>query len=93
MAQPDETTITITPDVAGLLHEAIAAEGYGSASDAIRDAILFRRGQRDDLFGYTAEEIDRLIDEADASGPAREIDIEEIKRDGFRQAGVPYPGA
>ncbi len=91
METSDDTTITISGEVAGLLMEAVAAGGNSSSSDAIRDAMISRREEREHLHGYMSEDIDQAIDEADASGPAREIDVEDIKREGFRRAGMSYP--
>ena len=84
-----DETISVTADVATLLREVVAAEGYASASDAIRDALLAR--SQDEVFGrYTPEEIARLADEGIASGPGR-MSLKEIQREGFRRAGVPFP--
>lgn len=94
MTRADRTTITISSEVAGLIDEALAQGGYTSPNDAIWDALLLHREQKvNDMFGISAGEIDRLIDEAVVSGPGHEIDIEEIKREGFRRAGLSYPGA
>lgn len=90
MARTDETTIRISGEVAGLLDEAVAAGGYNSASDAIRDALLLRREQNESWFGHTSEQIDRAIDEADSSGIGT-MTTEEILREGFRRAGVTVP--
>ncbi len=88
MEGPDET-ISVTAEVATLLREVVEADGYASASDAIRDALL-ARSQDVDLGGYTPEEISRLADEGIASGLGH-MSLEDIQREGFRRAGVPFP--
>lgn len=82
-------TISVTADVATLLRDVVEAQGYASASDAIRDALL-ARSQEDGLGGYTPDEIARLADEGIASGPGQ-MSLDEIQREGFRRAGVPFP--
>lgn len=86
MDGPHET-ISVTADVATLLREVVAAEGYANASDAIRDALL-ARAQDFDLDGYTPDEIARLADEGIASGPAVAIDFEAIKREIRERSGA-----
>ena len=94
MTEADETTISVSREVVGLLQEAVAAGGYTSPSDAIRDALILRREQRsDDIFGYRPEEVDRLFDEGEASGPGRELDIDAVKREALRRANVSPAGA
>lgn len=87
MERPDET-ISVTAEVATLLREVVEADGYASASDAIRDALL-ARSQDVDLGGYTPEEISRLADEGIASGPAEPIDFEAVKREIRDGVGAP----
>lgn len=49
-------TISVTADVANLLRDVVETQGYASASDAIRDALL-ARSLEDGLGGYTPDEI------------------------------------
>lgn len=86
MDAPHET-ISVTAEVATLLREVVAADGYASASDAIRDALL-ARSQDVNFGGYTPEEISRLADEGIASGPAGPIDFEAVKREIRDRAGA-----
>jgi antitoxin ParD1/3/4 len=88
MSQVDKRSITLSPDLATAVDEAVAAGEYASASEVIRDAL---RGwkERRDLFGHTLEELRALVQEGDASGPGRFQSIEEIKAEArrrFRQA-------
>ena len=82
-------TISVTADVANLLRDVVETQGYVSASDAIRDALL-ARSLEDGLGGYTPDEIARLADEGIASGPGR-MSLDAIQREGFRRANVPFP--
>lgn len=85
-------TISVTSDVATLLRDVVEAQGYASASDAIRDALL-ARSPADDLGGYTPDEIARLADEGIASGSAEPIDFEAVKREIRDRAGASAPEA
>jgi antitoxin ParD1/3/4 len=83
----DSVTISVEADVAILIREAVAEGQYASESDAIRSAFAELKARRDDLLGYTPDEIARLWDEGIASGPAQEADFAAIKREARERAG------
>lgn len=85
--RPDTTTIEVTAEVAHLVAEAVDAGDYGSASDAIRDALLLHRSRQDTVLGYTMDELRRLGDEGEASGPGG-MTLEEIQHEGLARADV-----
>ena len=88
MADGEPTiTISVEPEVARLVGEAVTRGHYASANDAIRDAFEDFNARQGDLHGLTAEEIERLWDEGIASGPGREVDFEDIKREIIERAG------
>lgn len=94
MATRETLTIDLPAETAKVVREAVMSGAYANAGDMIAAAVHLWEDQHDDeLFGYTREELDRLVDEGIASGPGREVSIEEIAREGFRRAGVPYPEA
>lgn len=84
MAQVDKRSITLSPDLATAVDEAVAAGEYASASEVIRDAL---RGwkERRDLFGHTLEELRALVREGDESGPGRFQSMAEIKAEARRR--------
>jgi antitoxin ParD1/3/4 len=69
MTTVDKRSITLSPELATAVDEAVAAGEYASASEVIRDAL---RGwkERRDLYGYSLEELRALIQEGIDSGPA-----------------------
>lgn len=78
MGHVDKRSITLSPELATAVDEAVAAGEYASASEVIREAL---RGwkERRDLLGYTVEELRTLWDEGIASGPGRFASMDEIK--------------
>ncbi len=69
MSQVEKTSVAITPEMAGMVRDAIACGEYASASEVMREALLdwkLRRRQR----ARAVEELGRLWDEGLASGPA-----------------------
>ncbi|MBN9062452.1 MAG: addiction module antitoxin [Rhizobiales bacterium 65-9] len=88
MAQVDKRSITLSPELAAVVDDAVAAGEYASASEAIRDAVRQWKERRD-LLGYTVEELRLLAQEGIDSGPGRYSSMEEIKaasRREWRQA-------
>lgn len=78
MGHVDKRSITLSPELATAVDEAVAAGEYASASEVIREAL---RGwkERRDLLGYTVEGLRTLWDEGIASGPGRFASMDEIK--------------
>jgi antitoxin ParD1/3/4 len=70
MGHVDKRSITLSPDLATAVDEAVAAGEYASASEVIRDALRDWKEKRD-LLGYTLEELRALWDEGIASGEAK----------------------
>ncbi len=80
MGHVDKRSITLSPELAASVDDAVAAGEYASASEVIRDA-LRQWKERRDLFGYSIEELRALIQEGIDSGPGRFVSMEEIKRE------------
>jgi antitoxin ParD1/3/4 len=69
MGHIDKRSITLSPELAAAVDEAVETGEFNSASEAIRDA-LRQWKERRDLLGYTVEELRKLWDEGVASGPS-----------------------
>jgi antitoxin ParD1/3/4 len=67
MGHVDKRSITLSPELAALVDGAVEAGEYASASEVIRDA-LRQWKERRDLFGYTLDELRRLVQEGIDSG-------------------------
>jgi antitoxin ParD1/3/4 len=78
MGQVDKRSITLSPELATAVDEAVAAGEYASASEVIRDALRDWKEKRD-LLGYTVDELRRLYQEGLDSGPGRFASMDEIK--------------
>jgi antitoxin ParD1/3/4 len=70
MSTVDKRSVTLSPELAAEVDEAVAAGEYASASEVVRDA-LRQWKERRDLFGYTLEELRALVQEGIDSGPAQ----------------------
>jgi antitoxin ParD1/3/4 len=70
MTNVDKRSITLSPELATLVDDAVAAGEYASASEVVREA-LRQWKERRDLFGYTLEELRALVQEGLDSGPAQ----------------------
>jgi antitoxin ParD1/3/4 len=86
MTQVDKRSVTLSPDLATAVDEAVAAGEYASASEVIRDALRDWKERRD-LFGYTLEELRAFVKEGDESGPGRFHSMAEIKAEARRRFG------
>ncbi|TGQ85716.1 type II toxin-antitoxin system ParD family antitoxin [Mesorhizobium sp. M8A.F.Ca.ET.208.01.1.1] len=67
MANVEKVSVALTPEMATMMREAVAAGEYASASEVMREALRewkFRRMQRDQAI----DELGRLWDEGMASG-------------------------
>ena len=71
MGNVDKRSITLSPELATAVDEAVAAGEYASASEVIRDALRVWQERRD-LYGYTLEELRGLIQEGIDSGPGED---------------------
>ncbi|UVK47666.1 type II toxin-antitoxin system ParD family antitoxin [Mesorhizobium sp. AR07] len=61
----------MSPELAQAVDDVVAAGEYASASEVIRDALRQWKDRRD-LYGYTVEELRKLVQEGIDSGPALE---------------------
>lgn len=84
MGHVDKRSITLSPELATAVDDAVAAGEYASASEVIRDALRAWKERRE-LFGYTVEELRLLVQEGIDSGPGRFGSMEEIKAEARRR--------
>lgn len=68
MSNVEKRSISLTPELAAVVDQAVAGGEFGNASEVIREALRQWKDRRD-LHGYTVEELRRLWDEGIASGP------------------------
>ncbi|MBZ9670380.1 type II toxin-antitoxin system ParD family antitoxin [Mesorhizobium sp. ES1-3] len=71
MGQVDKRSITLSPELARVVDDVVAAGEYASASEVIRDALRQWKDRRD-LMGYTVEELRKLVQEGIDSGLAQD---------------------
>lgn len=89
MTAPGSLTIDLSPEAAQLVQRAVQAGEFPDVQTAVETAVRAMSAQRDDVLGYSMDELRQLGDEGEASGPGQEPDFEGIKREAFRRAGVP----
>lgn len=78
MAKVEKISISLTPEMASLVREAVDGGDYASASEVIRDALREWKQLREQR-AKAIEEVGRLWDEGRASGPGRFASLDEIK--------------
>ncbi|APH72781.1 type II toxin-antitoxin system ParD family antitoxin [Aquibium oceanicum] len=71
MGPAQQRSITISSELADEVDEAVASGEYPSASEVVVDALRQWKERRDN-FGYSLEELKRLVQEGIDSGPAEE---------------------
>jgi antitoxin ParD1/3/4 len=71
MGHVDKRSITLSPELAAVVDDAVEAGEYASASEVVREALRQWKERRDN-FGYTTAELRALIQEGIDSGPATE---------------------
>lgn len=84
MAVVEKRSVSLSPELAAVVDQAVAGGEFGNASEVIREA-LRQWKERRDLHGYTVEELRLLWDEGIASGESRpmtETFSEIVKRRG-----------
>lgn len=74
MATVEKRSISLSPELAAVVDQAVAGGEFGNASEVIREALRQWKDRRE-LHGYTVEELRRLWDESVARGSA--VDGEE----------------
>ena len=84
MATTQKLSIALTPEMAGLVREAVDSGEYASASDVIREALREWKQQRSDR-AQVIQDLARAWDVGVASGPGRFDDIEAIKAEARRR--------
>lgn len=84
MGHVDKRSITLSPELAAVVDDAVAAGEYASASEVVRDALRQWKDRRD-LFGYTLEELRVLVQEGIDSGPGKFTSMDEIKAEARRR--------
>ncbi len=86
MSTVEKLSISLTPETAADIREAIAGGEYASTSEVIRDALRAwkqRRRERAAVIG----ELSRLWREGARSGDAIDLDVEDIKSRGRARLG------
>ncbi len=73
--------INLTPQLEELVRQKVSSGRYNSASEVVREALRLMEAQ-DRLQAVKLERLRQDIREGLESGPAGELDIEEIKRRG-----------
>ena len=84
MAGVAKISVALTPELQALVRDAVNAGDYASTSEVVREALRDWKNHRDRKRVAIAE-LRRLWDEGIASGPARPLDIEAIKKEGRRR--------
>jgi antitoxin ParD1/3/4 len=84
MGKVEKMTIALTPEMAGYVREVVAEGKYASTSEAIREAVREWQ-ERQDLLGYTVEELRGLVQEGLESGEPAPLDMEDVKAAGRRR--------
>ena len=78
MPNADNRTISLSSELAAVVDKAVEAGEYGDASEVVREALLEWQERRD-LFGYSRDELRRLIQEGIDSGEP--IPVEEAMQE------------
>lgn len=84
MPGTEKMSITLTPELASMINEAVATGNYASTSEVIREALRDWRVKQM-MRQQQLQEIRRLWDEAVQSGPGRFHDIEELIQEAERR--------
>jgi antitoxin ParD1/3/4 len=84
MPNTEKISITLTPELAAMVSEAVATGNYTSSSEVIREALRdWHTKQMVRL--QQLQEIRRLWNEGIQSGPGRFRDVEELIQEAERQ--------
>ena len=78
--------VELEPETAILVREAVDSGDYKTASEVVSQAV--QAWAAGDLLGYSSTELLRLADEGLASGSGRFANMDEIKAEVLRRAGV-----
>ena len=89
MANIEKVSVALTSEQVATLRAAVEAGDYATTSEIVREAVrdwqLKREHQREDL-----KTLRRLWDEGKASGPARPLDFDELRRKGRQLLAKPH---
>jgi antitoxin ParD1/3/4 len=84
MPGAEKMSITLTPELAAMINEAVATGDYASTSEVVREALRDWRVKRL-VRQQQIEEVRRLWDEGIQGGPARFHDMEELIQEAERR--------
>jgi len=84
MPNAEKMSITLTPELAAMITEAVATGDYASTSEVIREALRDWR-MKQVVRQQQLQEIRRLWDEGMQSGPGRFRDIEGLIQEAERR--------
>lgn len=91
MPTVEKRSVSLPPELAAMIDQAVADGEFGNASEVIREA-LRQWKERRDLHGHTVEELRLLWDEGLKSGdpqPLSEAFVDRIKARGRDQRAEP----
>ncbi len=74
-------TVDLSPEAARAVVDAVESGEFPNASAVIEAVVQSWQSERGELFDYTPDELDRLAEEAEASGPGRTVDFERLARE------------
>ena len=80
----EKLSITLTPELAALIHEAVATGDYASTSEVVREALRDWRRKRL-ARQQRIQEILHLWEEGIQSGPGRFQDLDELIQEAERR--------
>ena len=84
MPEVQKVSIALTGEQVGALKAAVDTGEYATTSEIVREAIrdwLFKRELRQE----DIRQLRQLWDEGKASGPARKVDFDKVKREGRKR--------
>lgn len=84
MDKADERTVTLPAEYAEAIDDAVKAGEYGSADEAVGEALRDWKERREN-FGYTVTELRTEIQRGIDSGPARFVSMDELKAEARRR--------
>jgi antitoxin ParD1/3/4 len=84
MANVEKLSIALTPEMAGLVRQAVASGEYATTSEVVREALREWK-QRRALQPRDIEELRLLWEEGLASGPGRFEDMDAVKAEARRR--------
>lgn len=70
MSNVEKRSISLPPELASMIDQAVAGGEFGNASEVVREA-LRQWKERRELMGYAVEELRGLWDDGVKSGPAK----------------------